>query len=341
MPERVIRLAELVGEATSEKLRDIEGLSRSTKLLALNALIESARFGAEGATFAVVAREVGAVATSAKELSEDLSGRLTPLVEELAGLGRRLVGEVRGERLSDLALTAVELIDRNLYERSCDVRWWATDPALTAGCVEASDPAATAHAGRRLGVILDSYTVYLDLWLTDLSGTVIAHGRPGRYPSVAGSSVAGEQWFADAVATASGGEYAVAAPAHIAALDAPAAVYATAVRRDGADDGEPIGVLGILFDWRTQAQAIVQGLRMAPEDRDRTRALLLDGEGLVLAASDGRGVLTERFDLRAEEKAGGYYTRDDGSTVGFALTPGYETYAGLGWYGALVQQPRG
>jgi hypothetical protein len=24
-------------------------------------------------------------------------------------------------------------------------------------------------------------------------------------------------------------------------------------------------------------------------------------------------------------------------TVGYALTPGYETYAGLGWYGCLVQ----
>lgn len=141
MPERVIKLAELVGETMTEKLRDIEGLSRSTKLLALNGYIESACFGAEGATFGVVAREVGGVASSAKDLSEDLSGRLTPLVAELADLGRRLVGEVRGERLSELALNAVELIDRNLYERSCDVRWWATDPALTAGCVEASDPA--------------------------------------------------------------------------------------------------------------------------------------------------------------------------------------------------------
>lgn len=156
-----------------------------------------------------------------------------------------------------------------------------------------------------------------------------------------GSSVAGEQWFSDAVATASGGEYAVAAPAHVPVLGAPAAVYATAVRRDGADDGEAVGVLGILFDWRTQAQAIVQGLRVAPEDRERTRALPLDGEGLVLAASDGRGVLAERFELRADDGASGYYTRDDGSTIGFALTPGHETYAGPGWYGALVQQPRG
>jgi hypothetical protein len=29
---------------------------------------------------------------------------------------------------------------------------------------------------------------------------------------------------------------------------------------------------------------------------------------------------------------------DGDVTVGYALTPGYETYAGLGWYGCLVQR---
>ena len=28
---------------------------------------------------------------------------------------------------------------------------------------------------------------------------------------------------------------------------------------------------------------------------------------------------------------------DGDRTIGYALTPGYETYAGLGWYGCLVQ----
>jgi hypothetical protein len=32
----------------------------------------------------------------------------------------------------------------------------------------------------------------------------------------------------------------------------------------------------------------------------------------------------------------GCYT-DKGQTIGYALTPGYETYAGLGWYGCVQQ----
>jgi hypothetical protein len=29
---------------------------------------------------------------------------------------------------------------------------------------------------------------------------------------------------------------------------------------------------------------------------------------------------------------------DGDAVVGFARTPGYETYEGLGWYGAIVQR---
>jgi len=34
----------------------------------------------------------------------------------------------------------------------------------------------------------------------------------------------------------------------------------------------------------------------------------------------------------------GTYGAPDGTVVGYAATPGYETYRGLGWYGCLVQK---
>ena len=91
---------------------------------------------------------------------------------------------------------------------------------------------------------------------------------------------------------------------------------------------------------RTGVRAIVEGLRLAPEDRERTRRLLLDAEGRVLAAPDRRGLLRDRVALRTDGRPEGHYREADGTTVGFARTPGYETYEGLGWYGALVQAPR-
>jgi hypothetical protein len=56
-----------------------------------------------------------------------------------------------------------------------------------------------------------------------------------------------------------------------------------------------------------------------------------------LASSDNQGVLTEVFPLDVSSGAMGSYADGD-ITVGYALTPGYETYAGLGWYGCLVQR---
>jgi hypothetical protein len=336
VPERVVRLAEEVGRVTGEKLQGIEQVARSTKMLALNALIESARAGDQGAGFAVVAREVSEVADRARLLSEELSSELGPRIEELTALGHQLVGRVRGQRLADLALNVIELLDRNLYERSCDVRWWATDAALV-DALTTGDPAAARHAGDRLAVILRSYTVYLDLWVADASGRVVARAAADRGGAGVGSDVSDRPWFRAAMATRSGDDYAALDVARDPALGALTATYATAVREGGRADGRPVGALGVFFDWERQAQAIVDGVRLAPGEREATRVLVLDRTGLVLAASDRAGVLTERVPLRTGDRAAGSYTDED-ATVGFAATPGYETYEGLGWYGALVQR---
>ena len=59
----------------------------------------------------------------------------------------------------------------------------------------------------------------------------------------------------------------------------------------------------------------------------------------VIASSDRKGALTETFPLKTEDNAKGNYVDSDGAMVGFALTPGYETYKGLGWYGVVRQTP--
>ncbi|WP_205699234.1 methyl-accepting chemotaxis protein [Conexibacter sp. SYSU D00693] len=338
MPQRVVQLATEVSGLATEKLQAIEDVADRTQMLAINARIQAAHAGDRGAAFAVVAEEVGDVARHVRELSSGLTEELTPRVEEIDALGRHLVEQVPGQRAADLALNAVELIDRNLYERSCDVRWWATDSAMVDACADPQDAVRAQHASRRLGVILAAYTVYVDLWVADRDGTVIAHGRPDRHPGVAGSSVADASWFQRAMATPDGDAYVVDDITRLPALaDAPVATYATAVRAGGESRGEPIGALGIFFDWGPQAQGIVEGLRLSDEERERTRAMLVDADGLVLAASDGQGILEERFRIATDGRESGFYGERD-RIVGFAHTPGYETYAGLGWYGVLVQR---
>lgn len=337
VPERILELSERLSSVAGAKIGEISSINREAKMLAINALITAARAGEAGRGFAIVSEEFKRISQEIDEVAQALESQVRADLQELSLVGGAILAHLRGQRLADLALNAIEIIDRNLYERTCDVRWWATDSAVVA-CVAEPTAEASRHASSRLKVILDAYTVYLDLWICDASGKVTATGRPQTYPATQGLSVAGAGWFQQAMKTASGDEFVAWDIERAPALNnAPVATYATAIRQDGLSDGKVIGVLGIHFDWKPQAQAVVDGVRLTDEERARSRVLLLDHAGRVLAASDQRGVLDETFRLPADATGMGSYATGH-VTVGYALTPGYETYRGLGWYGAITQR---
>lgn len=338
-PERMRLLVDETASLAAAKVRAIHAITSQTRILSLNATIEASRAGEAGRGFAVVAGEMKSVAGEVARLAGEMDGELRLAFQGLKEVGARMAADMQGQRLVDLALNAVEIIDRNLYERTCDVRWWATDAALVEAAADPT-PARLALASHRLGVILSAYTVYLDLWLCDAAGRVIANGRPERYPGVPGLSVAGEPWFRDAMASATGDDFVVADVAVTAPLGGvPVATYAAAVREGGAARGRPLGVLGIHFDWGPQADAVVRGVRLTAQERERTRVLLVDAAGKVLAASDGVGALSERIALPPGDGVSGFGTDEAGRAIAFHRTPGYETYRGLGWSGVLLQQP--
>jgi hypothetical protein len=330
-------LAQDVGRMAGEKIGEINAVTRGVKMLALNAMIEAARAGEAGRGFAVVANEVKSVSVSISRIADELSTDLASATSELATLGAEMVAGMRGQRLADLSLAMIDIVDRNLYERSCDVRWWATDAAVV-DALESPTPETAAHAGRRLGVILGAYTVYLDLWVVDANGRVVANGRQSRFP-VAGVNVAHEDWFRRAMALRSGDDYVAMEVARNPRLDgAPVATFATAIRKGGASHGEIVGALGIHFDWAAQSAGVVKSVRLLAHERARTRCLIVDSTGRIIAASDDKGMLSETIQLRTGGERAGAYELDDATTVAFAATPGYETYPGLGWYGAIVQR---
>ncbi len=99
-------------------------------MIAINARIEASRAGMAGKAFSVVAEQMNDLSGKIGIVSKKMRNESRGSIDELGNLIKTQATIVRGTRLSDLALTNIDLIDRNLYERSCDVRWWATDDTI-------------------------------------------------------------------------------------------------------------------------------------------------------------------------------------------------------------------
>jgi hypothetical protein len=334
----IAKFVEELAEMLTAAIDEINEINGNTRILALNARIEAARAGEAGAAFSVVAGEVQSLSEKTSCVANDLATKTRDSIDELT----QIIGtSVRGTRLSDIALTNIDLIDRNLYERSCDVRWWATDSSVVEALTQ-KDEVAYQFACQRLGVILNSYTVYLDLVLADLDGKIVANGRPDQYRSM-GQRVDDQEWFRSAAKTRSGEEFGFQS-AHRSQLvnNQPALVYSCGVREGGVATGKLIGVLGIVFNWEALAQTIMKSVPLTAAEKKLTRCCIVDAQGKILADSMERH-LTESIDTRAFEpvftQKKAFFIADYGGNqccVAHARAPGFETYT-TGWFSLIIQ----
>jgi Methyl-accepting chemotaxis protein (MCP) signalling domain len=317
--------------------RKNEEIARQTNLLALNAAIESARAGEKGRGFAVVANEVKSLASDAGESSRqfrrEVMGRVRQGLESVEGSFVSL--DVN--RLVDICFSTVQLIVRNLYERTADVRWWATDEAFTR-CLEDPSEQALTWAGERLGLINQFYSVYLNLILTNSQGRVVGVSNRKQFSELLGKDASKERWFTGAMASSDGTQYCVddinRSTLH---RDYMVATYSAAVRKNGQVHGDPIGVLSVFFDWEKQSRTIVRDEpSLSKEEWEKCRVLLLDSRFRVIASSDDQGLL-QPFELMLKDRNKGFFYNREGQLICYRKTIGYEEYDGLGWYGVIVK----
>ena len=317
--------------------RTNESIASQTNLLALNATIEAARAGDAGRGFAVVAQEVKNLAGQAAANSKEMRTTFLQSINQQTNVISHQFRMADYTRLIEMSQTLVQLIVRNLYERTADCRWWATDEAF---CLALEHPSEEQikHAQERLAIINRFYSVYCDLVLVDKNGQVVASSQPQKYPGVVDANLSRNRWFREAMQTVSGDQYVVDDIYHCPLHHKQSvAVYAASVRRGGDLNGELLGVLGVYFDWQEQSRVIVKDEpNLSTKEWETARVMLLDSEHRIIAASDGENIL-EHFALKTEGKTKGYYIEND-TLVTFARTIGYQEYNGLGWYGVITEK---
>lgn len=340
--ERVAELAEMLAGKVENAINEVERFNSQTHMIAINARIEASRAGEAGKAFSVVAEQMNELSGKIGNVNQKMKRESHDAIEELGNLIKVQASNVRGTRLSDLALTNIDLIDRNLFERSCDVRWWAADGHVVSALTSKTKD-AYEKVSKSFSTILNSYTVYFDIVLADLDGKIVANGHPQQYASLE-SNMSNTEWYSSAMKTNSGKEFGFQTVSQCPLVNNQLSlVYSCAVRENGDSNGKIIGVLGVVFDWEGLAQKIMHDTPINEEEKLDTRICIVDGDSLVLADSAGRQLDdTIQFTGRSSlfDKKRGFIIenyKNDKCCIAHAFSPGYQTYSS-GWHSVIIQK---
>jgi chemotaxis signal transduction protein len=209
-------------------------------------------------------------------------------------LYRTALGRAR-QQAAELARLAADIMDRNLYERANDCRWWALSPVLQNVLSQPADAAGTERLNAVLATINRLYTVYTRLVVFDASGTIRGVSNDDLEPCLQGSRIAPELLQA-ALSLGDSQRYAVS-PFGPTALNGnlPTYVYLAAVRPPGG--GSPVGGIAIVFNAEREFRAMLQDVL----DGRAGIAAFIDGEGRVVASTDASHIKGQPLPLSSAD----------------------------------------
>lgn len=189
----------------------------------------------------------------------------------------------------------VDLLDRNLYERADDCRWWALSPDLRMALAAPQRDARVRHRITDLLAYINSlYTVYTRIFVYDAAGCIVATSHPDVDDhAVLGTSIDATT-LAQVHALRSEQDYHVT-PFTPTLLygHRPTYIYHAAIRHPD-DDTLVVGGIGIVFDAETEFLAMLRG---GLGNKSDANALFVDRAGTVISSTDLRRPVGSTLDI--------------------------------------------
>lgn len=299
-------------------LDDIYNQSQNIRVLSFNSAIEAARAGHAGSGFRIISEEI----RNFSEKNDTGTRSCNTLVDNI----ERGMYDLIGIRTADVAFDTIDKIDRNLFERYCDVQAWASFGRIIDACT-----AGNAESRRVAEAILEHmvtiYEVYHDALLVDMAGTVMCAATGKTY---AGTNVSDREWFKSVCSEKkpvySDMYYSPSRKTYTVAYTSP--VFAT--------DGRMVGVLSTRFNWQFILNIVDQSKVSGSGE-----IYVITKNGLVIGSRDRSAILkrsmidTEAYrQLSNGTPYGFYHTKISGGNLavyGFAHTNGYNAYPGKNW----------
>ena len=277
-------------------------------------------------------------AAFAKTLLWEISntGRKTQAIFEqsIGNLHETVVAALLENGISRAAF-AIDVMDRNLYERANDCRWWALNATFRRVLAHAPvSPEDAVRCGEILRYINGLYTVYSNLILFNAQGQVIAVSNPDS-DGLRGTRLS-EEWVGRCLAIGSSQGYVFSQFVPSPLYDnQPTYIYSAAVR--APDGSKVVGGIGIVFDGQPQFSAMLHDALprdAAGDPADGAFALFVHRDGKVLASTDARYPANSTFPLGEMQRKLGRGGRNsdivalDGSyyALGTAQSAGYREY---------------
>lgn len=248
--------------------------------------------------------------------------------EGFSALERKLIENLVLENVKKVVLeivskaqVIVDIVIRNLYERTADVGFLATDGEIRAFI---HGNATKESITERLKEYRDKYTVYHEIAILDTNGRLLAH-----LDETNAIISTKDSFIAETLAN----ESYIETFGSIDLLGGKTGlVYSQKI--EDPESNETIGILCLCFRFEDEMTGIFESLRSKD---DKTIMLLTDSNGCVIASSDEDAVRIGKKLKHSDDDE--YQILDFGGReylVSSCKTRGYQGFTGLGWHGYVM-----